>query len=42
MTVFRVVLANPLTTEKDLQNILDEQVAIASKSQNWAELTNTD
>ena len=39
MTVFRVVLANPLTTENDLQNILDEQIAIASKSQNWAELT---
>ncbi|GAC32436.1 pyridoxal-dependent aspartate 1-decarboxylase PanP [Paraglaciecola polaris] len=39
LTVFRVVLANPLTTEKDLQNILDEQIAIASKSVNWAQLT---
>tara|TARA_R110000764_G_C10948520_1_gene376915 strand:- start:496 stop:1095 length:600 start_codon:yes stop_codon:yes gene_type:complete len=39
MTVFRVVLANPLTTEKDLQNILDEQMEIANKSEDWAELT---
>nr|WP_136250591.1 putative pyridoxal-dependent aspartate 1-decarboxylase [Ningiella ruwaisensis] len=31
VTVFRVVLANPLTTEDDLQAILDEQLAIAKQ-----------
>lgn len=35
ITVFRVVLANPLTTDKDLQNILDEQLAIAKKTKSW-------
>ncbi|MFQ3196687.1 MAG: glutamate decarboxylase [Paraglaciecola sp.] len=38
LTVFRVVLANPLTTELDLQNILDEQIAIASNSKIWQKL----
>ncbi|MCF2947453.1 putative pyridoxal-dependent aspartate 1-decarboxylase [Paraglaciecola aquimarina] len=39
ITVFRVVLANPLTTELDLQNILDEQVSIALETQTWLSLT---
>ncbi|MFT2089668.1 pyridoxal-dependent aspartate 1-decarboxylase PanP [Paraglaciecola sp. 2405UD69-4] len=38
ITVFRVVLANPLTTETDLQNILDEQLAIASATKAWKKL----
>tara|TARA_R110000751_G_scaffold116604_2_gene216432 strand:+ start:196955 stop:198574 length:1620 start_codon:yes stop_codon:yes gene_type:complete len=38
ITVFRVVLANPLTTEMDLQNILDEQLAIANNSDTWKTL----
>jgi glutamate decarboxylase len=38
ITVFRVVLANPLTSETDLQNILDEQIAIASNTQTWQKL----
>jgi glutamate decarboxylase len=35
ITVFRVVLANPLTTTADLQAILDEQLAIAKRSEIW-------
>jgi len=35
LTVFRVVLANPLTTEKDLENILEEQLEIANLQRNW-------
>ncbi|MEM0910742.1 MAG: pyridoxal-dependent aspartate 1-decarboxylase PanP [Pseudomonadota bacterium] len=35
LTVFRVVLANPLTTETDLQNILDEQLEIAKSQRIW-------
>jgi glutamate decarboxylase len=38
ITVFRVVLANPLTTHTDLQNILDEQFAIASNTEAWQKL----
>ena len=38
ITVFRVVLANPLTSETDLQNILDEQIAIASNTKAWKKL----
>lgn len=38
ITVFRVVLANPLTTEDDLQNILAEQVEIAKGMRLWGEL----
>lgn len=38
ITVFRVVLANPLTTVTDLQNILDEQIAIASNTEAWQKL----
>jgi glutamate decarboxylase len=38
-TVFRVVLANPLTTEKHLSAILDEQLAIAKTMKLWSELT---
>jgi glutamate decarboxylase len=38
ITVFRVVLANPLTSETDLQNILDEQIAIASNTITWQKL----
>ena len=38
ITVFRVVLANPLTSETDLQNILDEQIAIASNTKTWKNL----
>ncbi|WP_286264989.1 pyridoxal-dependent aspartate 1-decarboxylase PanP [Thalassotalea atypica] len=33
--VFRVVLANPLTTKKILHDILNEQIAIAQTSQNF-------
>lgn len=38
VTVFRVVLANPLTSEKDLINILNEQVAIAEEHEVWQRL----
>jgi glutamate decarboxylase len=38
LTVFRVVLANPLTSTADLQNILNEQLAIATKSEIWQNL----
>jgi glutamate decarboxylase len=38
ITVFRVVLANPLTTHTDLQNILDEQFTIASNTKAWRKL----
>lgn len=38
ITVFRVVLANPLTTEKDLQDILEEQRDIALGTKVWKEL----
>lgn len=38
LTVFRVVLANPLTTAKDLEDILEEQVAIARVQQSWQSL----
>ncbi|MEP1444510.1 MAG: pyridoxal-dependent aspartate 1-decarboxylase PanP [Paraglaciecola sp.] len=41
ITVFRVVLANPLTTETDLQNILDEQIAIANNTDTWKTLCST-
>jgi glutamate decarboxylase len=39
ITVFRVVLANPLTTEKDLVNILNEQVAFAESHAIWQQLS---
>lgn len=39
ITVFRVVLANPLTTEQDLQSILEEQVALAEKNPIWQRLS---
>jgi glutamate decarboxylase len=38
ITVFRVVLANPLTTEQDLRNILDEQLAISQNTAIWQQL----
>ncbi len=38
ITVFRVVLANPLTTEQDLRNILAEQVDIAKGMRLYKEL----
>ncbi len=38
IAVFRVVLANPLTTEQDLANILDEQIDIARQTQIWQKL----
>ena len=38
ITVFRVVLANPLTTNADLEAILAEQRQIASDSQLWQSL----
>ncbi|QPG05944.1 putative pyridoxal-dependent aspartate 1-decarboxylase [Salinimonas marina] len=38
ITVFRVVLANPLTTEQDLANILEEQALLAQKMRLWKEL----
>lgn len=38
ITVFRVVLANPLTTENDLVNILNEQVELAKENVIWAQL----
>ena len=39
ITVFRVVLANPLTTKEDLSNILAEQLSIAKQKQIWHQLT---
>jgi glutamate decarboxylase len=39
ITVFRVILANPLTTPKHLEEILEEQLSIAIATQQWAELT---
>ncbi|ALS97228.1 pyridoxal-dependent aspartate 1-decarboxylase PanP [Lacimicrobium alkaliphilum] len=38
ITVFRVVLANPLTTEQDLQAILAEQSELATKHPLWDRL----
>ena len=38
ITVFRVVLANPLTTTDDLQAILQEQYDIGTKSKLWKSL----
>jgi glutamate decarboxylase len=38
ITVFRVVLANPLTTEKDLVDILEEQVKLAEAHEIWQRL----
>jgi glutamate decarboxylase len=38
ITVFRVVLANPLTSKADLRAILDEQLAIAKTSEIWQKL----
>lgn len=38
VTVFRVVLANPLTTVEDLENILEEQLDIAKKTKSWKEM----
>lgn len=38
VTVFRVVLANPLTTDEDLANILSEQQTIASGCPQWQSL----
>ena len=39
VTVFRVVLANPLTTDEDLQNILSEQSEIAKRCNQWQQLS---
>jgi glutamate decarboxylase len=41
ITVFRVVLANPLTTEQDLASILEEQVSLAQDHPIWHQLSNT-
>ncbi|WP_026376497.1 pyridoxal-dependent aspartate 1-decarboxylase PanP [Aestuariibacter salexigens] len=38
ITVFRVVIANPLTTEQDLENILQEQHQLAAKTRVWKDL----
>lgn len=38
ITIFRVVIANPLTTVVDLQNILDEQLTIAKRTKIWQKL----
>ncbi|GGD59207.1 pyridoxal-dependent aspartate 1-decarboxylase PanP [Lacimicrobium alkaliphilum] len=38
ITVFRVVLANPLTTEQDLQAILKEQAELAARQPLWTQL----
>ncbi|MED5333032.1 MAG: putative pyridoxal-dependent aspartate 1-decarboxylase, partial [Pseudomonadota bacterium] len=38
ITVFRVVLANPLTSHNDLAAILAEQHLIAKETQAWKEL----
>jgi glutamate decarboxylase len=39
ITVFRVVLANPLTTHEHLEQILEEQVELASKHSIWLKLS---
>ncbi|AWL10870.1 Glutamate decarboxylase [Saliniradius amylolyticus] len=39
ITVFRVVLANPLTTDEDLHAILDEQAQLARAHKIWTELS---
>jgi glutamate decarboxylase len=39
ITVFRVVLANPLTTEQDLEAILAEQVELAENHSIWHDLS---
>nr|WP_252728144.1 putative pyridoxal-dependent aspartate 1-decarboxylase [Alteromonas sp. C1M14] len=39
VTVFRVVLANPLTSERDLHNILEEQSTLARGRHIWKELS---
>jgi glutamate decarboxylase len=39
ITVFRVILANPLTTKVHLEEILEEQFNIAQSTQQWVELT---
>lgn len=39
ITVFRVVLANPLTTEEDLKGILQEQLEIAQSHKLWQSLS---
>jgi glutamate decarboxylase len=39
ITVFRVVLANPLTTKEHLSDILQEQLTIANNSKIWNELS---
>lgn len=41
ITVFRVVLANPLTTEQDLRDIMEEQLVIAGKTEIWRNLLNS-
>lgn len=38
ITVFRVVLANPMTTTRNLKTILAEQHAIATRNRVWQEL----
>ena len=38
-TVFRVVLANPLTTQNDLMAILDEQLVLAKNNSIWQSLS---
>ncbi|MBC3766002.1 pyridoxal-dependent aspartate 1-decarboxylase PanP [Neptunicella marina] len=40
VTVFRVVLANPLTTAEHLNDILHEQLHIARQTQSWTRLQN--
>ncbi len=42
ITVFRVVLANPLTTVEDLQGILEEQLAIAKELTLWQSVSGMD
>jgi len=39
ITVFRVVLANPLTTKEHLSDILEEQIEIASNNRIWNSLS---
>lgn len=39
ITVFRVVLANPLTTKEHLSDILEEQIHIASSNRIWHSLS---
>ncbi|WP_371195604.1 pyridoxal-dependent aspartate 1-decarboxylase PanP [Glaciecola sp. SC05] len=41
ITVFRVVLANPLTTEQNLEAILAEQVELAANNPIWLTLSQT-